>query len=112
MSKAAVLILDEAEKAAKAAALAKNAQLPPEQSRGFDCGFAWVVVRPARGPIVTVARKLGKGHRRDYGGGGWEFPCSNFAPTQSIEVHVAAAEAFAGVLRSHGIEASTGSRLD
>lgn len=127
-------IINQAREAASKAALAANAELPPEGARGFDCGFAWVVVRPARGPLVTWCKKAlqddayknhaklkGRasneattkyGHLRDYGGGGWEFWCTGFHNTQSISVHRAAAEAFAKVLIKNGIHAETGSRLD
>jgi len=105
-------IYEAAESAAKQAAAAENAKLPPENERGFDCGMAWVVIRPARGTFVAFCRQNGKGWRRDYAGGGWEIYKPGGASTQSISVHVAAAKAFAAVLANNGIEAVVGSRLD
>ena len=33
-------------------ARAENEKLGPEQQRGFDCGFGWVVIRPANSSFV------------------------------------------------------------
>lgn len=116
-------ILAEARAAAFAAAEAHDTKLGDEKARGFDCGFAWVVVKPARGPFITWCRKQKKacilheiaaqyGDLRDYGGGGWQFWCTGFHETQSISTHRAAAEAFAYVLRTNNIPCEVGSRLD
>lgn len=127
-------ILATARGAAFKAARAADAKLPPEKNRGLDCGFAWVVVKPARGPFVTWCKRQleadaykthaqnnGRasmeaqamyGHLREYGGGGWEFWCTGFYNTQSISVHRAAAEAFAHALMENDIQAEVGSRLD
>lgn len=114
-------LLAKAEAAATEAAERVNATLPPENMRGFDCGFAWVRVNPARGPFVNWCRaEAGKAtdsaERRRYGARawdrGWEFWCTGFASTQSISVHQAAAVAFADVLMGAGLVASVGSRLD
>ena len=104
-------IFETACQAGKNAAVAANAKLPPEGARGFDCGFAWVIVKPAKGPFVAWCKANGKG-KKGYNGG-WQFWYSLFSVgTQSVSVHVEAAEAFAAVLRKYGIEAVTDSRLD
>lgn len=114
----------EALAAAHAAAKAKDESMPPEQSRGLDCGFAWVVIKPARGAFVTWAKKPvvqdhdGKyhslGETRSYGGGGFEIWYSRLhdRSTQSIDVHRAACVAYAEVLQRHGIDCRVRSRLD
>jgi len=77
----------------------------------FNCGFAWVIVKPARGKFVTWC-KANKHGRSGYEPG-WHFWYSEFSSaTQSMDVHVAAAEAFAKVLNDNGIVATVGSRLD
>lgn len=99
-----------AETAAVSASIAYDATLPPETARGLDCGFAWVVVRPARGPFVNWCKANGKG--RTGHGGGWHFWNPGKHPTQSIDTKQAGARAFAHVLAAHGIVAEVGSRLD
>jgi hypothetical protein len=103
-------IYAEAVAAAAAAANAENAKLPPEQMRGLDCGFAWVVVKPARGPFVSWCKKNGCG--RSHHAGGWCFWSPGKANTQSMSVHQAGAEAFAEVLKAHGINADADYRYD
>jgi len=102
-------IWQTAKAAADAAAHAENARLGPEQARGLDCGFAWVVIKPARGSFVKYLKSQGIGHVRDYGGG-YEIWYSKLHSigTQSISVHWAAAKVF----REHGINAHADQRLD
>lgn len=104
-------IFYEAQQAGYKAANEFNATLPPESQRGFDCGFAWVTVHPAKGPFVKYCKenKLGSKAYK----GGWEFWYSLFSTnTQSVGVHEKAATAFCNVLRAHGLTAYVGSRLD
>jgi hypothetical protein len=100
--------------AAKAAAEAENNRLPPEQQRGLDCGFAWVIVKPAKGPLVKYLKSVGVGSTRTYGGGGYEIWYSAFhsIPTQSISVHERACWAAVGVLKANGVNCYASSRLD
>lgn len=125
------------EEACQAAAAAVRANRHLENPNAFDCGFAWVVIQPARGPFVNWLRKQSNemiaaagdrrarqqaegeanhlyGRRRDYGGGGWEFwmPGGREHSGQSIAVFEAGANAMAEVLKRHGIPAQVGSRLD
>lgn len=104
-------IFENAVAAAKAAAAAKNADLGPEGARGFDCGFAWVVI-PGTAPFAKWAKKNGHGHK-NYPKG-WAIWYSEFsAPmTQSVSVHYVAAKTFAQVLGEHGIECYADQRLD
>ena len=113
-------IYSEALTAANATADAENTRLGPENSRGFDCGFAWVDVETPRGGhseavkgFVKHCKAAGLGSARGYGKSAWQFWSPAKAQTQSISVHSAGAQAFALVLRNHGIEtAHAGSRLD
>lgn len=105
----------QARDASQVAAEAQNAKLLPEAKRGFDCGFAWVTIKPARGPFVAFLKAHNIGNKHSFSGGpgyGLWYSALHDIPTQSISVHEAAARAFAAVLKEHGIEASTGSRLD
>lgn len=107
-------ILVKAQIAAEKAAKEENDLLGPEQQRGLDCGFAWVVIKPARGKFVNYLKKLNFGETRNYGGGGFQIWYSKLhsIPTQSVSVHQAATREFARVLREYGINAHSGSRLD
>lgn len=72
------------------------------------CGFAWVVIRPGNCSFAKWLRKndLASQH---YGGGVsvWVHQFN-----QSISRKEAYADAFAEVLRKHGLNAYAGSRLD
>lgn len=76
------------------AAKAENAALGPEQSRGFDCGFGWVELRPATHPFVRYLKASGAGDK--HWKSGWQLWGSRLheEPTQSISVHYAAAVAY------------------
>lgn len=104
-------IFETAKTMAVNAATEYNNTLPPENQRGFDWGFAWVVVHPARGPFVSWCKK--NKHGSKHYAGGYEFWYSEFSiGTQSIGVHERAARVFCDVLKANGLEAFTGSRLD
>lgn len=81
---------------------------------GGVCGFASVVIKPARGSLVALLKQRGVGFKSYYGG--WDVPSYNFAPSirrdQSYERACAAAGAAAAVLRSYGINAGVDSRID
>jgi hypothetical protein len=72
------------------------------------CGFAEVIVRPARGKFVSWLKKNHIGRKHYYGG--WSIWVSEFG--QSLERKEAFARAFAKVLRDYGIEARMESRMD
>lgn len=73
------------------------------------CGFAWIVVNPARGAFINYCRKHKIG-RKEYGGGWCVEWVHDF--NQSMQRKEAYARAYAEVLRAHGINASTRSRMD
>jgi len=81
---------------------------------GGVCGFASVVIKPARGKFVTELknRKIGGAHY--YGGysvSSWEFAPS-IRRDQSYERACAAAAGAVNVLQSYGINAYVDARID
>ncbi len=72
------------------------------------CGFAWVVIKPARGPFVNYLKKRGVGDKHYEGG--WNIWISEY--NQSYERKEAHADAMAEIFRKHGLNAYAGSRLD
>jgi hypothetical protein len=112
------LAYEEALSAAKAAANAHDAKLGAETARGFDCGFAWVELRPATHPFVRWLKAIP--HGREHGSkgwnGGWHIWNPSQHPTQSIGTKEAGARAFRDVLVHHaciaGLTVSVGSSLD
>lgn len=133
-------IFDEAMEAARDA-IRKHVEAYPDNPFAFDCGFSWVIVKPARGPFITRIKKQIEscGFKVDSVGnllpipgaknpdrrkayifgsrhydGGWQFwkPGSDVYRGQSIYAFEAGARAFAKVLNSYGIKATVGSRLD
>lgn len=106
-------VWDNAVSMGRMAAQIADAALGDENSRGLDCGFAWVTIRPARGAFVSWLKKHGHGHNAY--GGGWEIWYSEFSDgrTQSISVHEAAAKAFRdSLVQDLGISPTVGSRYD
>ena len=81
---------------------------------GGVCGFASVVIKPARGSFVTLLKSRGVGRKSYYGG--WDVASWEFAPSirrdQSYERACAAANAAAIVLRNYGISAGVDARID
>ena len=75
---------------------------------GGVCGFASVVIKPARGKLVSYLKSKGLGYSHYYGG--WNFPVRDFG--QSLSRKEAYADAFAGVLTEAGLRAYVDSRMD
>ncbi len=101
------IVLHQASKAAQEAASIAYAQIGERDA----CGFAWVTVYKVRSNS-----KLGKvlaeaGFSRAYGGGLQLWNPSGHG-TQSISVKEAGAYAYAEQLKTLGLEAYAGSRLD
>ena len=125
--KAPEVIFAEAKKAAQVAYEAEKSKLRAmvvESSdgqrwycAGGPCGFAWVLIRPARGKFVSwlKSQKLGGSA---YGGGYdlWSHYCVDESRDaefgQSMQLKEAACRAFAEVLRSYGLDAYAQSRMD
>ena len=75
---------------------------------GGVCGFAGVVIKPARGKFVSYLKKLGMGYKHYYGG--WYVSVREFG--QSLTRKEAYAEAFAKVLSEVGMRCYVDSRMD
>lgn len=58
----------------------------------YPCGFAWVMVKPARGPLVEALKELGMGKRSESGGFQVYNPSRN--STQWMDAKEAGARAF------------------
>lgn len=74
------------------------------------CGFAYVIIKPARGAFVKYLKDQKLGHKGYYGG--YKVSMSHLSSSQSYERAVAAARAFAKVLQDNGVKCYTDSRLD
>jgi len=80
---------------------------------GGVCGFATVVIKPARGGFVQYLKGLNIGYKAYYGG--YAIPARPVvagALVQSMAINEAWALGFAQVLRDNGIEARMESRMD
>jgi len=75
---------------------------------GGACGFAGVVIKPARGKFVSLLKKYGLGWKHYYGG--FYMTCREFG--QSLARKEAYCEAFARVLGEEGIRCYVDSRMD
>jgi hypothetical protein len=75
---------------------------------GGVCGFAGVVIKPARGKFVSYLKYLDRGHKHYYGG--YYVPCEAFG--QSLTRKEAWCRAFVGVLGEVGISCYMDSRMD
>jgi hypothetical protein len=95
---------------AQAAAVEAAAQAEAAATTWFPCGFAWVRIRPARGAFVNWCKANGVGEPSITGGYRIWNPSGH--PTQSMEIKLAGAEAYAQMLRDHGINAYAESRMD
>ena len=80
----------------------------------FPCGFAWVNVKPGTSRFARYAKTLGVGRypdwRPDSYYGGITLWVSDYG--QCMEQKAAYAEAYAEVLRRHGIAVTSNSRMD
>ena len=75
---------------------------------GGACGFAGVVIKPARGKFVSLLKKHDLGWKHYYGG--FYMTCREFG--QSLARKEAYCEAFARVLGEEGIRCYVDSRMD
>ena len=72
------------------------------------CGFAGVVIKPARGKFVSYLKSLDMGYKHYYGG--WYVSVREFG--QSLTRKEAYATAFAKVLSEVGMRCYVDSRMD
>ncbi len=97
-------------KAHEAAMNAAKEYLETNGEGPFNCGFAWVTIKPARGKMVTYLKSIRVGSKAYDGGYQIWNPSNNM--TQDMSVKYAGAIAFAKVLKDNGINATAGCRLD
>lgn len=93
-----------------AAKVATDAYLTAHPDQWYPCGFAWVTIRPAMGPLVTQLKKMKVGSR-GYNGG-WEIWNPAGHNTQCMDAKYAGARAFADVLQRRGYKCTPGQRMD
>lgn len=81
-------------------------------SDGFPCGFATVIINPARGKFVKYLKDNKIGSKSYYGG----YALSSYDVCdfrgQNMDVKVEACRAFAAVLQANGVNARVESRYD
>lgn len=79
----------------------------------YPCGFAWINIKPARGPFVKFLKEKGIGRTDSYLGGYSlsSYDCCAFNG-QNMDIKEAGVKAFADVLRQNGISANVYSRMD
>ena len=75
---------------------------------GGACGFAGVVIKPARGKFVSYLKSIGIGNKHYYGG--YYVSVREFG--QSLARKEAYAEAYARVLSEEGMSCYVDSRMD
>lgn len=100
---------------ADSAAKEAVAQAGPEDFRAFNCGFAWVELRPATHPFVRWLKKNKIGDR--HWSSGWMLWNPGGFAGQQVDQKVAGAQAWAKVVldevREGGsLDVVVGSRLD
>ena len=87
-----------------------------KDSRGavpFYCGFAWAVIKPARGKFVKDLKAAGIADNGVYGGVEIRVPVlEDGQHTQSMDLKEVAVLKYCEVLKSHGIPAMMRSRAD
>lgn len=81
----------------------------------YPCGFAWINIKPARGPFISWCRKNAIGGKAYEGG--WNITsyavCRQTATwSQSMVVKSAGVDAAVRVLRENGINAYPCNRMD
>lgn len=77
----------------------------------FPCGFAWVIIKPARGPLVKRLKEMKIGEVDKYQGGYKVWNPSN-VPTQSMIAKKVGADAFVKVLRAAGYSCKAHETMD
>jgi len=96
--------------ATESARVATNEFLRLRGENSMGCGFAWVIVKGARGKQATALKNIG--FRKRYDGPGLSLWNPSGSMTQDMDAKYAGAEACAEVLRKIGYEAYADCRLD
>lgn len=96
----------------KAARTAGNAAIAGKAD-GYPCGFAWLNIKPARGPFIKYLKDNRIGRSDSYYGGYSlsSYDCCSFNG-QNMDVKEDGVQAFAYVLRENGVAATVHTRID
>ena len=104
------------EQVAQGVELAKQASIDMYNKMGrkdaYACGFAWVNVYVDRTNSKQAQELLKAGFKKDYRPKCLSFWNPGDLPVQNVDIKEAGAEAMATYLRTLGLEAYAGSRLD
>ncbi|MFM8760891.1 MAG: hypothetical protein ACKOD7_05020 [Polynucleobacter victoriensis] len=95
---------------AKQASIAKYDQMGRKDA--YACGFAWVDVYVSRTNSKEAKELLAAGFRKDYKPKCLSMWNPGDLPVQNIDIKEAGAYAMAEFLRTNGLNAYAGSRLD
>lgn len=87
-----------------------NEYLREHGEHPFNCGFAWVVVKGARGKKAELLKNYG--FKKRYDGPGLSLWNPSDSMTQDMDVKMAGARVFAEELRACGLDAEAYCRLD
>lgn len=100
---------------ARIAAQTASDQSELKQTTWFPCGFASIIIRPARGKFITYLKSQGIGSK-NYGGGyrlsSYDVAEQSRDWCQSMNVKEDAVRAAVLVLNENGINAHAESRMD
>jgi hypothetical protein len=98
-------------RASAAAAQAAADYLNANPGQWYPCGFAWVLIKPARGAYVNYLKSIKVGSNGCYGG--WEIWNPSGNGSQCMDAKMAGARAYAAeVERLGGPKMSAQSRID
>lgn len=105
----------QAQLAAQQAVDAAIAEHGENNSAFLYCGFAWAVIKPARGAFIKALKQHKIGRSGTYGG--WEisnYAMFNLPPklSQSMELKEIGARAYCNRLQELGVNAYMSSRAD
>lgn len=83
------------------------------KSDGYPCGFAWLNIKPARGPFIKYLKDNRIGRPDSYYGGYSlsSYDCCAFHG-QNMDVKEDGVRAFAYALRENGVDATVYTRID
>lgn len=77
---------------------ARTSRATLEQYGHGPCGFAWVVIRPARGRVIRLLKEMNLGAKAEVGGG-WLIWNPGREGNQCMNAKETGANAFAKILR-------------
>jgi hypothetical protein len=103
-------IVDLLYRAQVEATAATEKHLKDYPNEWYPCGFAWVIIKPARGPLVSAMKARGIGDKAY--NGGWQYWNPSRNGTQCMRALMAGAEAYAERLRKEGFDAHADCRID